>query len=251
MRARNIVEVLEILEQLIADFRGRNSRLAYFAALYRAVTLRVKRGIERGEFEDGPRMDAFDAAFANRYFEALELHLAGGRPAKAWRVAFGAQSRSNVIVLQHLLLGMNAHINFDLPLAALDVAPGAALPALEADFFAINRILASLLDPAQAALGEFSPLLHILDRLGGRVDEAIGIFSLVNAREEAWHEASRLAFEVDPRRARSVLSLDRRVAMLAERIVAPGGLFGAALDLIARTESGDVHSITERLLAMA
>ncbi|MEY2930011.1 MAG: hypothetical protein RL033_760 [Pseudomonadota bacterium] len=251
MRARNIAEVLEILERLIAEFRGRRSRLAFFAALYRAVTLRVRLGIERGEFEDGARMDAFDTAFANRYFEALELHLAGGKPAKSWQVAFGAQGRSSVIVFQHLLLGMNAHINFDLPLAALDIAPGAALPELETDFFAINRILAGLLDPAQAALGEFSPLLHILDRLGGRVDESIGIFSLVNARDEAWHEAGRLAFEVDPRRARSVLSLDRRVAMLAERIVVPGGLFGAALELIARTESHDVPAITDRLLAMA
>src|SRR5688572_22075503 len=59
MRARNIAEVLEILERLIGDFRGRGSRLAYFAALYRGVTLRVKLGIERGEFEDGARMDAF------------------------------------------------------------------------------------------------------------------------------------------------------------------------------------------------
>jgi hypothetical protein len=251
MRARNIVEVLGILDPLILEFRERRSRLAFFAALYRGVTLRVQLGIARGEFEDGARMDAFDAAFANRYFAALEIHLAGGKPPRAWQVAFNAQGRSGVIVLQHLLLGMNAHINFDLPLAALEIAPGASLPALEADFFAINQILAALLDPAQAALGEFSPLLNILDRVGGSVDESIGIFSLRNARDEAWHEATRLAAEVDPRRARSILSLDRRVAMLAERVIVPGGLFGAAIDLIARTEGGDVQAITDRLLCIA
>jgi hypothetical protein len=251
MRARSIAEVLGILDGLIEEFRGRRSRLAFFAALYRGVTLRVQLGIERGEFEDGARMDAFDTAFANRYFAALEVHLAGGKPPKAWQVAFNAPGRSGVIILQHLLLGMNAHINFDLPLAALEIAAGPALPELEADFFAINRILAGLLDPAQAAVGEFSPLLGILDRIGGRIDEAAGIFSLVNARDEAWHEAHRLAGEAEPRRARSILSLDRRVALLAERVIVPGGVYGAAIDLIARTEGSDVHAITDRLLAIA
>jgi uncharacterized protein DUF5995 len=228
MIARNIVEVISELDRLVAFFRERQSRFAFFAALYRAVTMRVAAGIERGDFEDGERMDRFDTAFANRYFAAVDTLLAGGRPPRSWRIAFGAEARPGTLILQHLVLGMNAHINFDLPIAAIEVAPGGSLPELERDY-----------------------LLDVLDRLGGRTDEAFVNFSIVNAREEAWHEATRLVGEQGAQRARSILSLDRRVALLAERIILPGGHFGLAIDLISRTEAVDVDLITERLLAMA
>jgi hypothetical protein len=39
---------------------------------------------------------------------------------------------------------MNAHINLDLGIAAAQVAPGPALPALHTDFLCINAILASV-----------------------------------------------------------------------------------------------------------
>jgi len=251
MNARNIEEVIEELERVLARLRGRQSRLAFFAALYRAVTLRIARGIGQGQFEDGERMDRFDTAFANRYFAALDTLLVGGRPPKSWAIAFDAEQREGTMILQHLLLGINAHINFDLPLAAIAIAPGASLPGLRADFLAINTILADLLDAAQLAVGAVSPLLDILDRLGGRTDEQIVTFSLQNARDEAWHEATRLAMELEMQRARSILSLDRRVALLAERIILPDGLFGAAIALISRTEQFDVDAITERLLSIA
>lgn len=251
MIARNIVEVIAELDRLVEFFRGRQSRFAFFAALYRAVTLRVAEGIARGDFEDNERMDRFDTAFANRYFAAVDTLLAGGRPPKAWRVAFGAEGRPGTMILQHLVLGMNAHINFDLPIAAIEVAPGALLPELEHDYLAINAILSAALDVAQEAIGDLSPLLDVLDRLGGRSDEALVNFSIVNARDEAWHEATRLVLENDAQRARSILSLDRRVALLAERILLPGGHFGMAIELISRTEIVDIEVITERLLAMA
>ncbi len=251
MSARNILEVIAELDRLVVFFRERRSRFAFFAALYRAVTLRVASGIVEGDFEDGERMDRFDTAFANRYFAAVNTLLAGGRPPRSWRVAFAAESRPNTMILQHLILGMNAHINFDLPLAAIEVAPGASLPALERDYLAINAILAEVLEVAQEAVGDLSPLLDVLDRIGGRSDEELVSFSIVNARDEAWHEATRLAQEHEARRARSIVSLDRRVALLAERILLPGGHFGMAIELISRTEVADVDLITDRLLAIA
>jgi hypothetical protein len=250
VQARNIDEVLILLDRVIADYRGRRNRLAFFAALYRAVTLRVQAGIRRGEFADGERMDRFDTAFANRYLAALDAWNAGRKPARAWQVAFQTESRPGTIILQHLLLGMNAHINFDLPIAALTVAPGAQLPGIQADFMAINTILEALLDPVQAAVNRLSPLLHVLDHVGGRSDEGLVNFSISNARDEAWHEAKRLARDDADDLERSVLSLDRRVALLGQRIFVPGGACGLAIDLISRTESADVHAVTDALLAV-
>jgi hypothetical protein len=248
--AANIDQVIERLEVVIAEFRERRSPLAFFPALYRGVTLRVRAGIQAGTFSDGARMDRLDTAFANRYLAAVENFLAGQPPSRAWRAAFDVEARRGTLILQHLLLGMNAHINYDLPVAIQSVAPPATLAELQGDFLAINEILGALLDRTQAVIGAFSPLLDLLDRVGGRTDERIATFSIANARDEAWHEATRLAVESGAVRDRSILSLDRRVALLGQCIIVPGGAVGLALDLISRTESVDRHAVTDALLAL-
>ncbi|HMI84957.1 MAG TPA: DUF5995 family protein [Polyangiaceae bacterium] len=248
MLAANIDEVVTLLDGVIAEFRERRSTLAFFPALYRAVTLRVRTGIASAIFADGPRMNRLDTAFANRYFIALDEWRARGTAPRAWRAAFATETRPSTMILQHLLLGMNAHINFDLPVATIGVAQGTALAELEVDFLAINDILAAALDDVQDVLNEFSPMLDILDRVGGSADEALCTFSIVNAREEAWHEATRLSGEGDDIRQRSIVSLDRRVAVLSDRIILPGGPCGLAVDLIARTENEDVKAVTDALL---
>ena len=70
MPATNIDDVLRILDGIIAGCKAKSDPLGYFPALYRQVTLTVKQGIASGYFDDGPRMDRFDALFASRYFAA-------------------------------------------------------------------------------------------------------------------------------------------------------------------------------------
>ena len=247
MQATNIDDVLVKLKDIIDSHRDRGSPLAFFPAVYRATTARVRAGIQNGTFADGARMERLATTFANRYLATQDAPLAGG---KAWQVSFTAANRQHTMILQHVLLGMNAHINFDLPLAVIATANGGNIADLEQDFQAINRILAALLDPVQATIDRFSPLLNILDRVGGRTDEELVTFSVNNARDEAWHEATRLAQESPEQRARSILSLDRRVALLAQHIIVPDGALGIASSLIARTESADIVSITAAMLAI-
>jgi hypothetical protein len=252
MQATDIDDVLVKLGGIIERHRERNNPLAFFPAVYRATTARVRAGIQGGAFADGARMNRLATVFANRYLAAFEVADAGGggRPARAWQAAFDAAARPHTMILQHVLVGMNAHINFDLPLAVIAAAGPGAVAELEQDFQAINRILADLLDPVQAVIDRFSPLLNILDRVGGRTDESLVTFSINNARDEAWHEATRLAAEPEGQRARSILSLDRRVTLLADRIILPDGPLGMASGLIARTESTDITAITAAMLAI-
>lgn len=250
MQARDIDEVIELLEGRIALYVRRGSPLAYFASLYRAVTVRVRTGIAHGAFDDGPRMNRFDTIFGNRYFAALDELEAGRPPPRAWRVAFNAETRPGLTILQHALLGVNAHINFDLPFAAVATAPGLALPSLARDYQVINAILANVLDEVQEVIGRFSPLLHVLDHVGGRTDERIASFSVVVARDEAWHEASRLALESGADIERATRSLDRRAALIGDHLLLPGGPLGIALQLVAATESRDITAVTEGLRAL-
>lgn len=252
MQAMDIEDVLVKLRAVIDGYRRQGSPLAFFPAVYRATTLRVRAGIQQGSFADGGRMAQLVTTFANRYLAAVDPVAAGGgaEPARSWQVAFDTAGRPHTMILQHVLLGMNAHINFDLPLAVVAAAGQGKVAALQDDFNAINRILADLLDPVQTVINGFSPLLHILDSVGGRTDEELVTFSISTAREEAWHEAVRLGDEDTEQRRRSTLSLDRRVTLLAQRIIVPDGTLGLASSLIARTESVDIASVTDAMLAI-
>ncbi len=66
-RAETIDDVLEALREVIDESVAAGSRVGYFAALYRQVTVAVARGIDEGVFDDGERMSRLDAPFANRY----------------------------------------------------------------------------------------------------------------------------------------------------------------------------------------
>jgi Family of unknown function (DUF5995) len=114
MRAKTIDDVLKILAAIVSDTGAERDPLGYFPALCRQVTLKVKQGIDRGQFDDGLRMARFDASFANAYFEAYDRFRAGKQPGRAWQFALDRSRSGGQIILQNLLVAINAHINLDL-----------------------------------------------------------------------------------------------------------------------------------------
>ena len=108
------------------------SRMGYFAALYRRVTCAVRDGISAGSFQNGPLMEQLDVVFASRYLDALATFQAGGAATRSWMVAFHGYDDANLLILQQLLSGMNAHINLDLGIAAAQVSPGSATARTQA-----------------------------------------------------------------------------------------------------------------------
>src|SRR6266508_3815326 len=181
-----IERVLATLDGVIARALERGSRVGYFAAIYRKVTAKVAEGIARGFFDDAERMERFDVTFADRYLVALAGYEHGGEPTRSWERAFRATAASRPIILQHLLVGINAHVNLDLRIAAAATAPGPALPGLRRDFDRINEILGALIAGVESDLAEVSPWMGLLYRIGGRHDEEVIRFSIEMARTEAW-----------------------------------------------------------------
>lgn len=245
--ARNIDEVLARLAHIVEESKARRSRLGYFATLYRQVTLEVKRAIDEGRFQDGPRMDRFDTAFGNRYFEALAAWEAGREPPKCWRVTFDLLTSDDTIILQHLLLGVNAHINLDLAVAAASAAPGAQIAGLSQDYNLINDILFAVLAKVQEALNDVSPFMFLLDELGGRSDEWALDFSIRTARAEAWNNALLLAHASGAPRSVILTSMDLGATLLARLIARPAGILRPGLQVIRHKEKHDVALVIERL----
>lgn len=245
--ATTIDEVITHLDAIIDSSIKENSRLGFFAVLYRAVTVKVKEGIAAGRFQDGGRMERLDVIFANRYLEAYEQYRSGATLTKSWIEAFTAVPRWRPLILQHLLLGINAHINLDLGIAAAQTSPGDQLPALKPDFDEINNILGELLDIVQQKIGSLSQLLGLLDKVGGRSDETIFSFSMEIARDGAWRFAEKLAALKPDQHPAAVAERDEKIAALAQKIINPGWLLRLAALVIRVFESSNAAKIIRTL----
>jgi hypothetical protein len=245
--AATIDEVVDRLDEVIARSRREASRLGYFAILYRGVTAAVRDGIAAGRFDDGPRMERLDVTFANRYLAAVERHRQGEATSRCWTTAFTAAAQWRPVVLQHLLLGMNAHINLDLGVAAALTCPGDRLPALRRDFDEINDILAAMLNGVQDRLGRISPWMGLVDRLGGRTDEAVLHWSIQKAREAAWNLARRLAPLRPARLDAEVRAVDGLVDLLAHGVRYPGWLLSVGNFVVRLSEPRSVATIMDLL----
>jgi hypothetical protein len=239
-----IVRLTEIVERSKRD----QSRLGFFAALYRKVTIRVKDGIASGRFQDGARMERLDALFAGRYVQAYDQHQRGEQPTGSWQVSFRAARRWRPLILQHLLIGINAHINLDLGIAAVDACPGAELAGLEPDFQEINAVLAELVQPVQNEIGVVSPFIRFLETIDPHADDVVVNFSMSRAREAAWKFAVELNGTASGDRVAAIARRDREVALLGRLVERPGFvLLPLGLAVIRARESNDVARVIDVL----
>jgi len=223
MAARTINEVIEQLEEIITSAIHTNNRLGYFAALYHKVTVRVKEGILNNEFEDGARMEKLDVIFANRYLEAVTQYKTNQRPSGSWLTAFEGTKKASVLVLQQLLLGMNAHINLDLGIAAVETAGDHDIELIRKDFNAINNILGSLTGEVISEINRISPFLSLLGLNAGNDQSILIQFSISNARDGAWSFAEELSGKKGAEYTACIAARDTNIRKLAAGLLKPAG----------------------------
>ena len=162
-------------------------------------------------------------------------------------MAFRAVDQWRPTVLQHLLLGMNAHINLDLGIASAQVAHGDSIHDIRVDFEEMNDVLAGLIQTIQDHLNAVSPLYRFIDDVTGTVDRAVINFSIARARTEAWKLAVFLA-AADPTAAQQrIAEHDRLVAALGAKILRPGPLPSTGLLAVRLTENRNPAAIIETL----
>ncbi|MFP9112391.1 DUF5995 family protein [Flavobacterium sp. RHBU_3] len=194
--AQDIESVIAQLEAIIHQCESTGDRLGYFAALYHKVTCKVKEDIDNKLFEDGSRLAELDVVFANRYLCAYSQWKADKNSplvSASWRVAFKSAEASSYLVLHHLLLGMNAHINYDLGIAVAELAAkGNDVDALRRDYNSINNVLGALTYGVINKLNIVSPFLSVLGFTGTNSNSMLVQFSLGTARDGAWLFATDL-----------------------------------------------------------
>ncbi|HVV54864.1 MAG TPA: DUF5995 family protein [Mucilaginibacter sp.] len=242
-----IDDIITSLESIISECDASGSRLGYFAALYLKVTKSVKQGIEAGQFADGARMEKLDVLFAGRYPDAYHQWKNGQQTTASWRIAFEQAARSQVLVLQHLLLGMNAHINLDLGIAAVEVCEGQPLNPLKPDFDMINSVISALTYQVLNELDHISPLLSLLGLHAGNEDSILIQFSIDNARDGAWCFAEDLAQKQADAYQACIMQRDATIAKLGASLVKTKGFMRFTVWVIHLFEWKNVRKIIREL----
>jgi hypothetical protein len=151
------------------------------------------------------------------------------------------------VLVQHVVLGINAHINLDLAVAAAQTSPGDEIASLRDDFERICEVLTDVLCRLQGALNDVSPLLGGLDTVLGRIDEEVLGFQVQRARAEAWEAAVLLAGQDAAGRAATVRMLDRYAYGLGRLVLAPPFPLPAALEVVRFTERTPIGEVVARI----
>ena len=247
--AQNIDEVLLELDKIIDQSVADNNHLGIFAYVYRRTTAQVKQAIIEKQFEDNERMEKMDVAFANLYLKAYRDFHQNNECAASWQTAFNA-GKSSATILQHIMLGMNAHINLDLGVAAATFAPGLRMDTLETDFMKVNQILKGLVNEMQERVARVSRLMRVLDWMGKNTDELMINFSMQKAREQAWNFACYLAKQDPAEQHAVIVKKDGRISAFGQLLIKPPGIWlKLAVQVIALFETKDVKTIIDKLKA--
>ncbi len=200
----------------------------YFNLLYLEVTREVLRRVSAGELEDPRFLERLAVFFSNAYFRAVDdfAQAAGSGASRAWAPLFAARFDRRVAPIQFALAGMNAHINYDLPIGvrdtcrALGIDPEDDTPQ-HRDYVYLNAILADVQERVKPWLA--TGLLGALDRAFGRLDDIVAAFSVARARDAAWvHSKALWLMREDPQLSSSYLrALDGVVGLAGQGLLAP------------------------------
>ena len=219
--------VAEQLQTTLAGMQARADPRRYFLAVYLRVTLAIRAELTAGGFRDPDWVDRWDAVFASLYLDAVARADRSEPVPGPWAVAFAADRQPPV---RQVLLGMNAHINYDMPQALLAVLPAAEfadperLAGRQADHRRIDAVLARRVT-AEGDEAERLGRIGRTDRLLRPLNERATRRFLHEAREKVWTNAVRL----DTARSRGPEQLAYRLGELErlstgrlQRLCAPG-----------------------------
>ena len=193
--------VLTQMRAIAGQWEAAADQRSIFLTCYAMMTTNMLAGVARHEFDDPDWVDHMVQLFAGYYFDALAAY--DSDPAIApqvWRLAHDTCREEDVWVIQKLLLGINAHINYDLVLT-LDEMLGpewAELPderrAIRLrDYQKVNDIIARTVDAVQdEVLAKTSPIMRYVDLVLGPGDEFLLSRLLLRWRDRVWLYGVRL-----------------------------------------------------------
>ena len=227
--------VVDRMQQLIDGWEAPGDRRAIFLACYAMMTRNMLSAVESGQFEDGEWVYTLLNRFADYYFDALNAYDQAQPAAPAvWKLTFDAARRPQIHVLQHLILGVNAHINYDLVFvihellnAVWSTLPPALAQSRYRDHCRVNEIIYRTIDSVQDQIVErYSPSMSLVDAALLRADEWLLGRLIRGWREQVWQDATRLMAGDDQAASGVRQAVETRALRRGQAILLEHGLLG-------------------------
>lgn len=228
MNTSSQAPILARMQTQAQQWEDAQDNRALFLRCYTLMTGNMFAALARNEFDDQEWVNTLLHHFAGYYFTALDAYERDPASAPAvWQQAFGAARDASINPLQKVLLGINAHINYDLVLALADVLatewpdlPEPVRAVRYADHCHVNAVIGSTIDAVQSQiLADSMQGMALLDRLLGPIDEMIISRLIVHWREAVWQNTAQLLGSADAReRAEHIARVEAHALAIGERI---------------------------------
>jgi hypothetical protein len=163
------------------------------------------------------------AVFANVYFRSVRDYNRGKDVPEAWKIAFDTARDADVNATQDMLLGINAHVQNDMPfvIAALGVRTKKG-ETRKPDHDKVNDVLDdAYLTVVEAVRKRFDSQVGLTNPVGLPHDDILGIELVRTWREGVWRNAERLVnAKTDEERAQVAQQIEDQAAMWARGMAA-------------------------------
>jgi len=231
---------IDRIRLLINAWEPSQDRRSIFLNCYIMMTENMMAALAAEDFEDTAWVSDLLERFAGYYFHALDAY-ESDLPAipQVWKVAFEATRLPHTHVLQNLVLGVNAHINYDLVFALLDVlspewnalSPQQRLMRYH-DHCHVNDIISQTIDRVQdQIIDRYDPEYRVIDTLLGPLDEWMTSLLISDWREEVWKHATQLLDANETSRKEWIHRVEQIAMQRAHAILGQGGI-GDVVELI-------------------
>jgi hypothetical protein len=183
------------MQELIRRWEEDHDKRSIFLTCYLMMTSNMLTAIDQAEFIDPGWVNQLLHHFADYYFVALEAYEREASTAPpVWQLAHNTTRDPNALPIQNLLLGVNAHINYDLVLTLTDLLRSEwgslsdqSRTNRYADHCRVNDVIARTIDAVQDQVIEPAmPIADIFDKLLGPIDEIIISRLITHWRESVW-----------------------------------------------------------------
>lgn len=227
---------LDRMHTTIGAWEQAGDRRTIFLKCYALMTSNMLLAIEQGRFRDPQWVERLVHHFAEYYFVALEAYEAHSLELPdVWRLAFDQAREPTTTAVQSLLMGVNAHINYDLVFALADVLQDEwdtltpeQREARYQDHCTVNEVIGETVDAVQDQVVEsYARAMNLVDVLLGPLDEWWTARLIRNWRADVWrHTAAWLVCPDSDERDLMRRQIDA-LALGRIRLLLEGGELGA------------------------
>ena len=192
--------VVKKMEDIAHQWENQKDPRAIFLRCYSMMSANMMQALEENRFENKAWVQQLLHRFADYYFDALACFDCGETVPVVWQHVHQLSTHKKLHVLQHLLLGVNAHINYDLVLTLYDMLkddwqklPPSKRQSRYLDHITVNTIIAETIDKVQDEVVEqYAPSMKFIDRIMGRIDEKLLVGLITKWRESVWENAVQM-----------------------------------------------------------